>query len=355
MTSHVNSDINSDVIPTRNQTKPEQYPTEIIVTFYSLVLIFSLSINIILNYLIFTRKYMRIKYIFTASISISHIIICAVVIPLAISVHLTHNVDLNILKVACHVTTCFCVGVTSHSMLATAIRRRLAISERFRSANFTYRGKVKNIVFIWTFALATSLPYIFNVDTKNMFSLVPCGNEIFENKTQHVSGLSKETIIVMNTTYNDVISDIGTYIVQREPNITGRALSTTASISTYTGFWIYNIVLLFVQMLIPCIASLILQSVTLFGLQRRPNQSHWVKEIMITKQHICVAAVFLLCWTPLMVANVVAEHTTIPDLLFQILQPFSLSSIIYFPIIYYILNAHIKREFIMLVQNIVNR
>lgn len=322
------------------------FQKHVTVALYVLTVIFCLFSNVILNYLLFTRKYMRIKYIFTASISISHIIFCLIVIPLAIFILVTNNELLDVQTLACDVITCFCIGVTSQSMFTTAIRRCLAISERFRHANFTYRGKVKNFAFIWAFALASSMPYIFKDNRIDVFSK-------FTNRPN---------ISPAQNSYNETTSVVATdnknpgntsYILRNSnPNSTE---STTSDTSVIEGFFIYNMVLLFVQMIIPCVAALVLQTVTLFGLKRRPNQIHWVKEIRITKQHICMAAVFLVCWFPLMLTNVIASHTSVPDHVFHFLQPIAVSSLIYFPIIYYALNDHIKREFLLLIQNVINR
>ncbi len=130
----------------------------IVVFVYVIIGVLGIVPNATLIYLIFTRKFMRVKYIFTASISIAHVMMCVAAFPLVIVVNVTHDVTVSS---ACHVIVSYTVGVVSYSMLATAIRRCLALSERFRHANFTYRGKVKNIAFIWVFSLAVSLPYIW--------------------------------------------------------------------------------------------------------------------------------------------------------------------------------------------------
>lgn len=49
---------------------------QITVAFYVVTTAFCLVSNLILNYLLFTRKYMKIKYIFTACIAIAYVIIC---------------------------------------------------------------------------------------------------------------------------------------------------------------------------------------------------------------------------------------------------------------------------------------
>lgn len=332
--------LNVTLSTAEQDTEPDvNIQAQITVAFYVIVAVFCLVTNIILNYLLFTRKYMRIKYIFTASISISHIMISVVVLPLAISVLITNKLMDDAQSVTCDVMICFCVGVTSYSMIATAIRRCLAISERFRHANFTYRGKVKNIVFIWVFALVTSVPYIFKEDDIVVFSFVSNGNI-------NSSAVYDENSVSSNTSY--------TLLVQ--PNVTeSTAYNSDSNTSVTQAFYIYNVVLFFLQMIIPCTTSLVLQFFTLLGLKRRPNQIHWVKEIKITKQHIYMAAIFLLCWLPLMLINIIAAHTLVPGTVFHILQPFAVSSIMFFPVIYYALNAHIRREFLLLIQNLTNR
>lgn len=142
-------------------------------------------------------------------------------------------------------------------------------------------------------------------------------------------------------------------VIHQQHNLSASDTVCVSSKASFGSFSIYNTVLLCMQVVIPCLIAFILESVTLHGIKKRPNQNHWVKEIMITKQHICIAVVFIICWLPLMLTNIISDYTRIPEISFHILQPFAMSSIIYFPIIYYFLNAHIKREFLLLVQNIV--
>lgn len=326
-------------------------PKYILVTFYACVLIFALPTNTVLNYLLFTRKFMRIKYIFTASIAISHILFCLTVIPLVIFLQLTHDVDIRSALISCNVIVCLCVGVTSHSMLGIAIRRCLAISERFRHANFTYRGKIKNIVAIWVTCVVISAPYIASDSSKNAFDIFTtrCRRQKY---TYDIKNDVNRNASINNRTYDVILYRTnGNWTFNS--NITQPVRS--AQHTENDGFWIYDCVLLFMNVVIPCIAALVLQSVTYFGLKRRPNQVHWIKEIMITQQHIVMATVFLVCWTPLMVANLIQRNSDVSELVYQVLQPFAVSSLAHFPLIYYFFNAHINREFNLLVRNIVQR
>lgn len=300
----------------------------ITVAFFVVYIVFGLPVNTLLNYLIFTRKDLRERQIFIASISISHIMLCVGAIPLAISASFTEDIDSDVVRTACDVLTCFSVGVTSHSTFVVAIRRRMAICERFRHINFTFKGKVENVICIWIVSLALSMPYIANQHTINVFDISSrrkINLDEFSDKMNTSSPLH-------NTTYG----------------VKTETLSKDSIDSQYSvAFLAYNIILFFLNMLVPSVSSICLQTATLFGLKRRPNQANWVKEITVTKQYIAMSSTFLICWFPLMIANLVGKKSGVPEVAHQIFRPLALSVLISCPVIYYCLNPYLKREFIL--------
>ena len=144
----------TNITPTTNGSiHIEGQPTctrYIFIAIYCLIFLLGLFPNIIVTYILLTRKYMRLKYIFTASISIAHVTFCCICIPIIIcEIIYDHSTAGTVL---CQVVVCLTFSATSLSMLSTAVRRSLAMSERYRYATFTYRGKVKNSRYMVVFA-----------------------------------------------------------------------------------------------------------------------------------------------------------------------------------------------------------
>ncbi|KAL4217057.1 hypothetical protein ACF0H5_023513 [Mactra antiquata] len=324
------------------------YAIQITVAFYCLVLIFGLVTNIILSYLLFTRDFMKSKYIFTASISIAHIVFCVLAIPLAIIFYVTNDDTIN--KI-CDIIVCLCISATTHSMLGTSVRRSLAISERFRHANFTYRGKVKHIACLWIASLVLAVPYSFNKNDSCLTSIFPV-EQMYLLHTSAANGTTTthgETIINNSASSNTSsmskqMFTIGQYDISKNSTFTVDNESKILNHDS-TGFFIYDIILFFIIMILPIVIALILYFITLRGIKNRPNQNHWVKEIMITKQHIAVATIFFVCWFPAMLVNILGQRIEIKETVYRVLHQIGVSSILYFPLVYYKLNAHIRREF----------
>ena len=325
----------------------QSYTEFIFVAIYCIIFVLGFFPNAIVTYLIFTRKFMRVKYIFTASIAIAHMLFCVVCIPL-ILLGLSRFVrpSSNDIARACQVIVFFIVSVTSMSMLATAVRRSLALSERYRYANFTYRGKVKNIIGIWIVSLAISLPFICIEDEHmSLFDLT-------EYKSRHLELYNSKDAtplsyhIWLNESSNVSISNgnESTTVIKDNPKY------------CFMNMFIYSVIISSIIIIIHVFISFTLQSITLCGIKKRPNQVHWLKEIMITKQHLTMLVIFFLCWAPLSVVIVTIRTASyhVTDWFLKLLELLAASFVMYNPVLYYFLNAHIRRELKMWLRSVNN-
>ena len=100
---------------------------------------FGFVLNITVIYLTIKNDQLRDRYVLLASISTAHIVVCGFVFPLVIVHHVTSEV---IISRVCEFLTCFVVNVASFTMSVIAVRRALALSERFRYkiGEFTYKA-----------------------------------------------------------------------------------------------------------------------------------------------------------------------------------------------------------------------
>ena len=330
-----------------NEGQPT-YTRYIFIAIYCLIFLLGLFPNIIVTYILFTRKYMRLKYIFTASISIAHVIFCCICIPIInCEIIYDHSTASTVL---CQVVVCLTFSATSLSMLSTAVRRSLAMSERYRYATFTYRGKVKNIVSIWLFSLLISLPFIC---TKH-HDLSPFDFTNTNDEDKHENGTQSD-----NSGYQRNLSE-------RHPldypliNITNKTNATLNGYGSDTDaptrsciidMNLYTTCMVVALLFISVLISLVLQSLTMKAIKLRPNQLHWIKDIHITKQHILMLIIFLICWSPLCIVFFVTRKQYFKEWLSTVFKILAASNVIYNPFFYYFLNAHIRHELDLWIRN----
>ena len=332
----------------------EQFETNlkyIFVSVYCIIFVIGLFPNVLLTYLLFTRKFMRVKYIFTASISIAHILFCVTCLPLILS-SLVYNDGTSGKDAAraCQVFVCLVFSVTSLSMLSTAIRRSLAISERFRYANFTYRQKVKNVVGLWIFSVIISLPYICILKiAKSPFDLSEFNNQQLRYAYTFASdgNISASTPVIQYLNLNRSVCSNCTVYKNQD-------FATNYSTEyCFMNMSIYTTIISLLTLAISVTLALIFQTITLYGLKKRPNQIHWLKEIMITKQHIIMLAIFMTCWAPLTVVVLVTNDSLLTIWQKGMLKVLAASFVMYNPVLYFFLNAHVKRELQVWIGNVI--
>ena len=327
------------------------YTRYIFIAIYCLIFLLGLFPNIIVTYILFTRKYMRLKYIFTASISIAHVTFCCICIPIIIyEIIYDHSTAGTVL---CQVVVCLTFSATSLSMLSTAVRRSLAMSERYRYATFTYRGKVKNIVAIWLFSLLISLPYICTkhddlspFDITNTNEMDKLENDTQSDNSGYQRNLSERhpldyPLINITNKTNATLNGYGS-------DTDAPTRSCIIDMNLYTTCMV--VALLFISVLI----SLVLQTLTMKAIKRRPNQVHWIKEIQITKQHILMLTIFLICWAPLCIVCNVMRKQCLTEWLLTVFNILAASNVIYNPFLYYVLNSHIRHELELWIRNVIN-
>ena len=319
-----------------NNEKSPTYTEYIFIAIYCLIFMLGIFPNSVITYLLFTRKFMRLKYIFTATISIAHITFCCICIPVIVYGFI--NVNATAGTGLCQAIVCLTFSVTLLSMLATAIRRALAMSERFRYANFTYRGEVKNIFAIWLFSLLLSLPYIcIKQRDTSPFDLTELNER---EKHNHKPDQRRNSSDFAEICYSMPNISSGANCTLGGDQIDTDTPTTNCVIDMYLYSTCVAALLLFASVLV----SLVLQTITMIGIKKRPNQMHWLKEIRITKQHIIMLIIFLICWVPLCIVSLVLRKVMLPKWLLTVLNVLAASSVIYNPYLYYLLNAHIRRE-----------
>ena len=317
------------------------YTRYIFIAIYCLIFLLGLFPNIIVTYILFTRKYMRLKYIFTASISIAHVTFCCICIPIIICVIIYDHSTAG--TVLCQVVVCLTFSATSLSMLSTAVRRSLAMSERYRYATFTYRGKVKNIVAIWLFSLLISLPYIC---TKH-HDLSPFDFTNTNDVDKHENGTQSDNS-VHRRNYSEIhplVYPLFDLTKRTNSTLNGYGSDTDANTSPcFIDMNLYTTSICAALLFISVLISLVLQSLTMKAIKNRPNQIHWIKEIQITKQHILMLIIFLICWAPLCIVCIVMRKQCLMEWLLTVFKILAASNVIYNPFLYYFLNAHIRHE-----------
>ena len=345
-------------------------PTEFIfITIYCIIFVLGFFPNGLVTYLIFTRKYMRVKYIFTVSIAIAHMLFCVVCIPLIlIGASGCFRASTSDIARACQVILVLVVSVTSLSMLATAIRRSLALSERYRYANFTYRGKVKNIIGIWIVSIAICLPFIcIEEDYISPFDLTEYSrrnsrNENFARDAMNYSEYNR-TVLAPLRLEQQKLSELSFCCSDRNGVLNTRELNVSASYNysyekgtiessilkeayCFVDMFMYSTCMAVVVIATAVLVSLILQATTLYNIKRRPNQIHWKKETRITKQHLLMLIVLFTCWVPLFVVTIGIRTASchVTDLQLNMLDLLAASFVTYNPVLYYLLNAHFRRE-----------
>ena len=117
---------------------------------------------------------------------------------------------------------------------------------------------------------------------------------------------------------------------------------------------LYTTCLVGALLLISVLISLVLQSLTMKAIKLRPNQLHWIKEIQITKQHILMLTIFLICWAPLCIVCNVMRKQCLTEWLLTVFNILAASNVIYNPFLYYVLNSHIRHELELWIRNVIN-
>ena len=339
---------------TEEHTHKEESSTNtefIFIVIYCLTFLLGIFPNLIISYILFTRKYMRLKYIFTASISIAHVTFCCVCIPIIIyEIIYVHSTVGTIL---CQVVVCLTFSATSLSMLSTAVRRALALSEGFRHATFTYRGKVKNIFVIWLFSLLTALPYICTEQgDSSPFDLTE-QNEL--NKHYHNTQSDGSDHVNDSIDFSALCHPVSNKTQPTNCTLGDEQVDTKISTGNcIIDIYLYTTCLTGILLFLSVLVSLVLQTITMKAIKKRPNQIHWLKEIRITKQHIVMLILFTICWAPLCIVCFLTRKSRLSAWLLTVSNMLAASSVIYNPFLYYILNAHIRRELKLWTRNLMN-
>ena len=211
--------------------------------------------NILVVYLIYSRKILRERYIMNVSVSASHILFCVLVPPLVIDYHVTSNPTTSRAR---EFVVCCVVSVTSLTMAVLAARRALALSETFRYklGEFTFKSKLIAKLIIWMSSIGIAVPLTVDACVAlSPFSMITYRvSEIGAN-----SGNNNKSFSCTNRTGDDVL-------LRSSGDIPCHAYSVT----------IARLLIYFI-----CSASLILTENGYRCITRRPNQKLWEKELMI--------------------------------------------------------------------------
>ena len=299
----------------------------ILIPMYCFTFILGVFPNVLLVYLISTRKVLRERYIMNASISAAHIVFCVLVLPLSILHHVTS--DKPTLRV-CEFFVCCIVSGTSLTMAITAARRALALSETFRYklGEFRLRNKLMVILFTWIASTGLATPLVVDACAQmSPFSMITyqCNN---------LTSGSKMTPVDIGNTNNESVEcanggrrDVVLRLLYEEP------------------CYAYSLTIAMLLIYMACPVSLILQGYGYRCIKRRPNQKLWEKELMLTKQHLLMIITFLACWTPLTIINLLKTRE---DRLCGLRYAFQSVAIVFVlanPILYFIFNQNMKHEF----------
>ena len=293
---------------------------------------------------------MRLKYIFTASISIALVTFCCICIPIIIYeiiyVHSTVGTGL------CQVVVYLTFSATSLSMLSKAVRRALAMSEGFWQATFTYRGEVRNIFAIWLFSLFTALPYMCT-DRQGDVSPFDLTERNELNKQHHNTRFDGSDHLNDSIDFSALCHPVSNITQPTNCTLGDEQVGTKISTGNcIIDIYLYTTCLTGILLFLSVVVSLVLQTITMKAIKKRPNQIHWLKEIKITKQHIVMLILFIICWAPLCIVCFVMRKPRLPACLFTVFNMLAASSVIYNPFLYYILNAHIRRELKLWLRNL---
>ena len=293
-------------------------------------------------YITVTRKLLRERYIMLASISIAHILFCIGVPPLVISHHVTDDVSVSR---ASEFLCCCVVCVASLTMSVTAVRRVLAISEKFRYkiGAFSFETKVKFIVIVWIISVVLSAPFLF-FGCKRISPFSPiiyrCGTLVATD------GNNKAKIgAEANATNNDLVND----------SIACSDMKKGIIQNSESKCYIYSIVLALMIVFICSFVSMTLQMKCWFDITKRPNQKLWIKETMATKQHLVMLALFEICWTPLTIINLLQLNINLNCGLQYACKSLAMSSAVYNPIVYYFFNINMKQDIQKRLKNILRK
>ena len=304
-------------------TRPS-YGLYILVPVFCVLFCFGCVLNITVIYITIKNDKLRDRYVLLASISTAHIVLCGFVFLLVIVHHVTSEV---IISRACEFMTSAVVNVASFTMSVIAVRRALALSETFcyKIGEFTYDGKLKTIVAIWICAFCVSTPFIFDACKNNSpFSVLlsSCG---FQGNNSVNNG--NNTSLIMDAAFSE----------ERE----GSSDKTEATYQPTDGCYWYSLVLVISCVYIGGFVSMALHAKCWRDIAKRPNQKLWEKELMITKQHLVMLIVFLLCWSPILLLYFleVNEYGVL-----YAFQSLALSSVVYNPVTYYFLNQNMRND-----------
>ena len=291
----------------------------IVILMNSFIFIMGVFPNILVVYLIYSRKLLRERYIMNASVSASHILFCFLVPPLLIVYQLTSTPTTSR---ACEFVVCCVVSVTSLTMAVLAARRALALSETFRYklGEFTFKSKLIAKLIIWMSSIGIAVPLTLDACVAlSPFSMITY--RVSENGAN--SGINNNSFFCTNRTGGDVL-------LRSSGDIPCHAYSVTIS-----TLLIYVI----------CPASLILTGYGYRCITQRPNQKLWKKELMLSKQHLVMIIIFLVCWTPITIINLLSDKEGVPCGLQFAFQLVAIVTVLDSPVLYYIFNQHMKQEF----------
>ena len=319
-------------------TRPS-YGLFILVPVFCVLFCFGFVLNITVIYITIKNDQLRDRYVLLASISTAHIVVCVFLFPLAIAHHVTSEV---IISRVCEFLTCFVVNVASFTMSVIAVRRALALSENFRYkiGEFTYESKQKAIVAVWICAFCVSTPFIFDACKNNSpFSvlLTNCGVQWISEGNNSVNN-GNDTSLISDTAFSEETE--------------GSSDRTVVTYPPKNGCYWYSLVLVISCVYVGGLVSMILQAKCWRDIAKRPNQKLWEKELMITKQHLVMLIVFLLCWSPLILLHFLGVNEYGVLYAFQSL---ALSSVVYNPVTYYFLNQNMRNDIQKLLNGVKKR
>ena len=321
-----------------NKEEQPTCTTCIFIVIYCLIYLLGVITNLMFTYLIFSRKCMREKYHFTASICVANLLFCFICIPIIICDFF--NVQLTIGLGLGQVVTCLMFSATSLSLLSLAVRRSLVMSERFWKTSFTHvhKGKVKSVIVIWLVSLLVALPFKCTTQRgSSPFDLTelkeidndshPVGSEHERNVSDFYSVCHRgSNTQATNCTLGKNKGDTGTP--------TGQC---------FIDMYLYTACLVGVLFLSVSV-SLVLQTITMKDILKRPFKAQWRKQKQIAKQHIVLLIIFLICWLPLCIVSIIVRKPDLPNELLEAFNILAVSSVVYSPFIYYTFNIKIRRE-----------
>lgn len=291
------------------------------------LMIFGLFPNALVVFLVMTRKFLRERYVMNACIAISHIMYCTLTYQLLI----THHVILDKHSArTCEFFVCCIVGVTSLTMAVTAVRRALALSEKFRYklGEFSFRNKLTAITVIWIVSVIISIPFVFDVCAEQSPFSVLTDHCNLNNTSLH------QTIGSTEITEGTKVLRVICSSLRKENGL---------NLDNNTCY-VYSSFLAISLLYFASFLSFLLQGYGYWCIRHRPNQKLWTKELMLTKQHLWMIIIFIVCLTPLTIINLLNSKINQSCSLkysFQVLfAAFSICN----PMIYYIYNQNMRQE-----------